>query len=122
MAPYRPHAASSRRHLFMKFENGLQMKIRDALAAQTEPEAQYVLAGFVWVLFVITFFIVAVGGLFFGIWEFWRTGDSPPNTTDVRPQTVFTKSELQKTLQELDERAKNFESRMTAPVSVKDPS
>ncbi|OGG72828.1 hypothetical protein A3A38_02565 [Candidatus Kaiserbacteria bacterium RIFCSPLOWO2_01_FULL_53_17] len=106
----------------MRFETDFQMKVRDALAARDEPEAQHLLASVYWSMLVSLFAIIVAASVAYGLWEFvWAPADDEM-IVSARPQAAFTRTELQKTLQGFDERQERFDERMVAPVSVKDPS
>ncbi len=106
----------------MKFDTNIQMKIQDAYAARHEPEAQRLLARAFWAFLVVTFGVVASMGIAYGVWQFLLVPQHNDTTVGVRPQTIFTRAELEATLKSFDERAARFQTRMTAPVSAKDPS
>lgn len=106
----------------MRFHTNFQMNVRDALAARHEPEAQYFLASIYWNALVTTFVGIVIVSLGFGAWEFFWTPMSTETVVNARPQAVFTRVQLQQTLEGFDARAERFDERMLVPISGKDPS
>jgi hypothetical protein len=106
----------------MRFDTDLQVKLRDAYAARHEPEAIRVLARFYWAFLIVVFTVLVIASVAFGIWEFFRMPTMDGGLGGVRPQSAFTKAQLQELLEKFDARAEKFQDRMTAPVLTKDPS
>ena len=106
----------------MRFDTDIQIKIKDAYAARHEPEAARILARTYWALIVIICALAASVVIAYGVWEFFRGPTAETSSVTVRPQTLFTKTQLDATLKGFDDRASRFQSRLTAPVPVKDPS
>lgn len=98
------------------------MKVRDAYVARHEPEAVRLLARIYWAFLITMFAFVTSTTIVFGVWEFFRMPSINAGLSGVRPQTAFTKVQLQEFLEKFDARAAAFEERMTAPVPVRDPS
>jgi hypothetical protein len=106
----------------MRFDPSIQIKVRDAYAARHEPEAQRILAQAYWAFLIVVFILSIVVTISFGIWEFFRMPVADEGASGVRPQVAFTKAQLQGILEKFDARADQFQERMTAPVTVRDPS
>lgn len=106
----------------MRFDTSIQIKVRDAYAARHEPEAQRILAQAYWSFLIVVFILSASVAISFGVWEFFRMPAADEGSAGVRPQVAFTKAQLQGILEKFDARANQFQERMTAPVTVRDPS
>lgn len=106
----------------MRFDTSLQIKIRDAYAARHEPEALRILARTYWAFLIVGFILTVLIAISFGVWEFFRMPTTDESLSRVRPQTAFTKAQLQGLLDKFDARATKFQERMTAPVQTRDPS
>jgi hypothetical protein len=106
----------------MRFDTDIQVKLRDAYAARHEPEAIRILARIYWAFLIVLFSIVVITAVAYGVWEFFRTPTPDAGLSGVRPQTAFTRAQLQELLEKFDARAEKFEEHMTAPVGAKDPS
>lgn len=108
--------------IIMRFDTNIQVKIKDAYASRHEPEAERVLAHIYWAILVVTLSFMIAFSVAYGVWEFFHVPTHEDATLGVRPATTFTRAQLQATLKGFDDRAARFETRMTAPVTVKDPS
>lgn len=106
----------------MRFDTSLRIKVRDAYAARHEPEAQRVLAQAYWSFLILGFAVAVSAGIAYGVWEFFRTPSADEGLAGVRPQAAFSKAQLQELLEKFDLRADRFQERLTAPVTVRDPS
>lgn len=106
----------------MRFDTDIQVKLKDAYAARHEPEAIRLLARAYWAFLILGLALTVVIVISYGVWEFFRMPTIDVGTSGMRPQTAFTRAQLQELLEKFDARAERFEGRMTAPVPVKDPS
>lgn len=107
----------------MRFQTDVTVKIRDAFAARHEPEAARVLGEFFWAFVVCFLGIVVAGSVAFGVWEFLKPlSEETESSVSVAARKGVTRAELVKILEAFDARAKEYQSRRTAPVPVKDPS
>jgi hypothetical protein len=106
----------------MRFDSSIPVKVRDAYAARHEPEAQRLLARTYWSFLILGFLLATMLTIAYGVWEFFRTPAVDDSLSDVRPQAAFTKPQLQGLLEKFDLRADRFQERLTAPVTVRDPS
>jgi hypothetical protein len=106
----------------MRFDTDIQVKLKDAYAARHEPEAIRLLARMYWSFLIVGLALTVTTAIAFGVWEFFRMPAPDSGTSGMRPQTAFTRAQLQELLEKFDARAARFEERMTAPVSAKDPS
>jgi hypothetical protein len=106
----------------MRFDTDIQVKLRDAYAARHEPEAIRVLARIYWAFLITGFAFTIMTAVGYGVWEFFRMPQADAGLAGVRPQTAFSKAQLQELLEKFDARAAVFEERLTAPVQAKDPS
>lgn len=105
----------------MRFDFGVAVKLKDAYRAQHEPEAQRVLAGFVWSALMVLLMVSLALSVGFGVWQFLQP--LPPVAESVSTaRKVFTKSDLQKILDAFESRAREYDARRSAPSPVKDPS
>jgi hypothetical protein len=102
--------------------NSFDAKIKDALEARHEPEAQALLAHAYWSALISLLALIAIGSVAYGAWEFMR-----PLTQDISSVTVgspkapLNRAELQTVLDGFDERNIRFEERRVAPA-LADPS
>ncbi|MBL8158296.1 hypothetical protein JNK62_02060 [bacterium] len=106
----------------MRFDSSIQIKVKDAYAARHEPEAQRLLAQAYWAFLITSFVAAVIVVIAFGVWEFFRMPVVDESLSGVRPQTAFTKAQLQELLEKFDMRADRFQERLTAPVVARDPS
>ncbi|MFZ2555664.1 MAG: hypothetical protein WAZ27_00200 [Minisyncoccia bacterium] len=106
----------------MRFDTSIQVRIKDAYASRHEPEAARIVARMYWALIVMICALAASLAVAYGVWEFFRGPTAETSSVTVRPQTLFTKTQLDVTLKGFDDRAARFQTRLTAPVPVKDPS
>lgn len=107
----------------MRFSTNFTVKIHDAYAARHEPEAARVLGEFAWVCMAGLLTLTLLGSILFGVREFLRPLSlEAESSVSVGARKGVTKVELVKILEAFDTRAKEYESRRTAPVPVKDPS
>jgi hypothetical protein len=107
----------------MRFDTNFTVKIRDAYAARHEPEAARVLGEFAWVFMVGLLALSVTLGIAYGVREFLRPlSEEVESSVSVGARKGVTKVELVKLLEAFDARAREYESRRTAPVPVKDPS
>ncbi|OGG58576.1 hypothetical protein A2765_02525 [Candidatus Kaiserbacteria bacterium RIFCSPHIGHO2_01_FULL_56_24] len=106
----------------MRFDTNIQLKLRDAYAARHEPEAARFLARVYWAFLIVTLAMVVVLSILYGVWEFMQAPQRDESVTGLHAQQVFTRAQLDTVLQGFDARAARFQTRMTAPVSAKDPS
>lgn len=106
----------------MRLDTHIQMKIKDAYTSRHEPEAARVLARMYWAIIITIFAVTASVSVAYGVWEFFRGPTADATDLGVRPQVLFTKVQLESTLKGFDDRAARFQSRLTAPVPIKDPS
>lgn len=105
----------------MRFDT-IHVNIKDAYAARHEPEALRLIARTYWATLVIGLLIVVISTIGYGVWEFFRTPSPDESISGVRPQSAFTRTQLQELLQQFDARGTSFEESMKAPVTTKDPS
>lgn len=108
--------------IIMRFDTDIQVKLKDAYAARHEPEAIRLLARMYWAFLIVGLTLTVVTAISYGVWEFFRMPAPDSGASGVRPQTAFTRAQLQELLGKFDARAEKFEGRMTAPVPSKDPS
>ncbi len=107
----------------MRFDTQVSIKIKDAYAARSEPEAVRFLGSVYWALIGSVFTLVVVGSIAFGVWEFLQPLTSDSDTVvGGHAQKSLTKSDLETVLDGFDARATKYNSRKTAPVLVRDPS
>ncbi|OHB18799.1 MAG: hypothetical protein A2854_02955 [Parcubacteria group bacterium RIFCSPHIGHO2_01_FULL_56_18] len=106
----------------MRFDTDIQVKLKDAYAARHEPEAIRLLARAYWAFLILGLTFTVITVISYGVWEFFRMPTVDAGTSGMRPQTAFTRAQLQELLDKFDARAEKFQERMTAPVSAKDPS
>lgn len=107
----------------MRFQTDVTVKIKDAFAARHEPEAARVLGEFFWAFLVCLLVLIAVGSIAFGTREFLKPlSEEVESSVSASARKGVTRAELVKLLEAFDERAKEYDARRTAPVSVKDPS
>lgn len=107
----------------MRFGTNFTVKIKDAYAARHEPEAARALGEFAWVFMVVLLGLTLLGSILFGARAFFRPlSHKVESSVSVGVRKGVTKVELVKILEAFDARAKEYESRRTAPVPVKDPS
>lgn len=110
------------RTIAMRFDTDIQVKIKDAYAARHEPEAARLLARIYWASCILGLVLAVLAVIAYGVWEFFRMPIVDENAVRVRPQTAFTRIQLQGLLEQFDARAEKFQERMTAPVPARDPS
>ena len=108
--------------IIMRFDTNIQVKIKDAYASRHEPEAERVLAHIYWAFLVVMLSLTIVLSVGYGVWEFFHVPTHEDATLGVRPAATFTRAQLQATLKGFEDRAERFQTRMTAPVTAKDPS
>ena len=107
----------------MRFDTQVSVKIKDAYAARSEPEAVRFLGSVYWALLGTVFALVVAASIAFGVWEFLQPLASDSDTVvGGHPQKTLTKSDLERVLDGFDARASKYNSRKTAPVLVRDPS
>lgn len=106
----------------MRFDAAIKVKVRDAYAARHEPEAQRVLAQTYWAFLIVGFALSVGVAISFGMFEFWRMPSTDESLSGVSPQAAFTKTQLEELLLKFDARSNVFQERLTAPVTVRDPS
>lgn len=106
----------------MRFDTDMKMKFKDAYASRHEPEAARVLARTYWASIITIFVLVASTSVAYGVWEFFQGSSLDTSANVVRPKASFTKAQLDTILTGFDGRAARFQSRLTAPVPIKDPS
>lgn len=107
----------------MRFDTNLTIKIRDAYAARHEPEAARMLGEVAWMFMLVFLALTIVGGILYGAREFLRPLSAEvESSVSVGARKGVSRADLVKILEAFDARAKEYESRRTAPVPVKDPS
>ena len=109
----------------MRFDSAVPIKVKDAYRSRTEPEAARFLGTLYWTFLILLFGLLAMGSVGYGLWEFLQPhikGDAESVSVTVGTKKTFTKSSLQKVLQDLDDRAREYDRRKIAPVPVRDPS
>lgn len=108
----------------MRFDIPVTLRLKDAYHARGEPEAVRILGGFYWSVLILVSALLIAGGIGYGVWEFVqpRMGEVTESSIVIPPKKIFTKSSIQKILQGLDDRARNYDLQKGAPIPVKDPS
>lgn len=105
----------------MRFDTHIPVKLRDAYQARHEPEAQQLFARVYWAILIVIFVIGTIASLSWGAREFLHKPQGDAGL-DVRPQSIFSRAELMTVIQGFEARSQRFETRLKAPVTIKDPS
>ena len=105
----------------MRFDTNVSIKIKDAYVARAEPEAQRILANYFWALLVVLFACICVASIGYGVWQFLQPVDTGA-AANLPAKKTFTKEDVDTILQGFDARTTDYQTRVVAPVPVKDPS
>ncbi len=106
----------------MRFDTTVTIKLKDAFAARSEPEAVRILATFYWAVLIMFLVAVALVSIVVGFEELMTPLTQAPVSSVAGTRKSLSRDDIVNVLHGFEARGKSYEVRKSAPLSVHDPS